>query len=144
MPAQTFTIVLSQFSLSILQSLYMMVQGPPFIGVCLAALLIIILSYYSTENVYCITPTVTSCSSCPYNSANCTTLSQYAQESKMYFTSNTTMVSCQVTHVLDRNVGVANVTKLTTCGDSSSSNVAIIVWIWPVGFSFTNVTNLSV
>ena len=46
------------------------------------------LSYCSAENVNCVTPTATSCSSCPQNSTNCTTLSEYAQEAELYFTSN--------------------------------------------------------
>ena len=121
----------------------MMVQGASII-VCLAALLIIILSYCSAENVYCVRPTATSCSSCPYNSSNCTTLSEYAQESEIYFTSKTTMVFLPGDHVLDRNITVANITKLTMCGDSSSSNIATIVRIWSVGFSFTNVTGFNI
>ena len=122
----------------------MMVQGVSTIHSFLAALLIIILSYCSAENVYCVTPTATSCSSCPYNSANCTTLSEYAQESEMYFTSKTTIVFLPGNHVLDRNITVENVTKLSMCGDSSSSNVATIVRIWSVGFSFTNVTGFNI
>ena len=45
----------------------------------------------SADNVYCVTPTVTSCSSCPHNN-HCATLSEFAQEAELYFTSNTTMV----------------------------------------------------
>ena len=122
----------------------MMVQGVSTIHSFLAALLIIILSYCSAENVYCVTPTATSCSSCPYNSANCTTLSEYARESEMYFTSKTIIVFLPGNHVLDRNITVENVTKLTMCGNSSSSNIATIVRIWSVGFSFTNVTGFNI
>ena len=75
---------------SFLQSFHMMAQPTSF-TVLVAALLINTLSYCSAENVYCITPTATSCSSCPRNN-HCATLSEYAQEAEMYFTSNTTMV----------------------------------------------------
>ena len=107
----------------------------------LAAFTIIILSYYSAENVYSVTPTVTSCSSCSHNLSNSTTLSKYAKESKMYFTSNTTIVFVLGNHVLDRNIEVANVTKLTMCGDSSSSNAAIMLQMlcqsWFYGLTLT-------
>ena len=53
----------------------MMAQPSPFI-VLVATLLISTLSYCTAENVYCVTPTATSCSSCPHNSTNCTTLSE--------------------------------------------------------------------
>jgi len=46
----------------------------------------------SADNVYCVTPTLsanTSCSyeSCPPDSTHCTTLSEYAKETELYFTS---------------------------------------------------------
>ena len=52
--------------------------------VLLAALLITTLYCCSAENVYCVTPTNTSCSSCPQNSTHCATLSEYAQEAELY------------------------------------------------------------
>ena len=61
----------------------------------------------SAENVYCVTPTVTSCSSCPHNN-HCATLSEYAQEAEVYFTSNTTIVFLPGDHTLDTNITVAN------------------------------------
>ena len=121
----------------------MMAQSVSFI-VLVAALLINILSYCSAENVYCVTSTATSCSSCPHNSTNCATLSEYAQEAELYFTSNTNMVFLPGDHVLDRNITVAKVTRLTMCGDSSSGNIATIVRNGSVGFSFTNVVDFNI
>ena len=83
----------------------MMAWSVPF-TVLVAALLINTLSYCSAENVYCVTPTATSCSSCPHNN-HCATLSEYAQEAELYFTSNTTMVFLPGDHVLDTNITVA-------------------------------------
>ena len=92
----------------------MMTQYTPFVLV--AVLLINTLSYSSAENVYCVTPTATSCSSCPHNT-HCTTLSEYAQEAELYFTSNTTMVLLPGDHDLDTNITVGNVTWLTLRGE---------------------------
>ena len=124
-------------------SLYMMAQSPPF-TVIVAALLITALSYCSAENVYCVTQTAaTSCSSCLYNSTNCTTLSEYAQEAELYFTSNTTMVFLPGDHVLDTNITVANITRLTMCGESSSGSRATVVCSGPVCLSFTSMVDHS-
>ena len=112
--------------------------------VLVTALLINTLSYCSAENVYCVTPTATSCSSCPHNSANCTTLSEYAQEAELYFTSNTTMVFLPGEHTLGRTILVSNVTRLTMCGESSSDNIATVVRNGSVGFSFTNMEDLTI
>ena len=112
--------------------------------VIVAALLISTLSYCSAENVYCVTPTVTSCSSCPHNSTNCTTLSEYAQEAELYFTSNTTMVFLPGDHTLDTNITVANVARLTMRGESSSGNGATIVCSGSVGLSFTSMVELKI
>ena len=107
--------------------------------VIVAALLINTLCYCSTSNVYCVTPTVASCSSCPDNSINCTTLSEYAQEAELYFTSNTTIVFLPGDHVLDADITVANVSRLTMRGESSSDNyTATVVCSGPVGLIFTN------
>ena len=111
--------------------------------VLVAALLINALSYCSAESVYCVTPTATSCSSCPHNSNHCATLSEYAQEAETYFTSNTTMVFLPGDHILDRNITVGNVARLTMHGDSSSDNIATIVRNGSVGFSFTNMVDFS-
>ena len=46
-------------------------------------------------------------------------------------------------HVLDTNITVANVTRLTMCGESSSDNIATIVRNESVGFSFTNMVNFN-
>ena len=128
---------------SFLQPFHMMAQSTLFI-VLVAALLINTLSYCSAENVYCVTPTATSCSSCPHNSTNCTTLSEYAQEAELYFTSNTTMVFLPGDHVLDRNITVANVARLTMRGELSSDNIATIVRNGSVGFSFTNMVDFNI
>ena len=107
--------------------------------VIVAALLINTLCYCSASNVYCVTPTVASCPSCPDNSTHCTTLSEYAQEAELYFTSNTTIVFLPGDHVLDRNITVANVSRLTMRGESSSDNyTATIVCSGPYGLIFTN------
>ena len=111
--------------------------------VLVMAVLISTLSYCSAGNVYCVTPTATSCSFCPQNSANCTTLSEYAQEAERYFTSNTTMVFLPGDHTLDTNVKVANITRFTMCKASYLGNKATIVHNTLVGFSFTSVAEFK-
>ena len=106
--------------------------------------LLIVTSCCCAENVYCVTPTTTSCSSCPPNSTHCATLFEYAQDAELYFTSNTTMVFLSGDHVLDTNIRVANVTRLTMHGQSSSDNTATIVRNGSVGFSFTNMVDFNV
>ena len=136
-------------NLFLLQSFHMMAQSAPFI-VLVAALLSITLFYCSAEIVYWVTPTVTSCSSCPHNTychphnTHCATLSEYAQEAEMYFTSNTTMVFLPGDHILDRNITVANVASLTMCGESSPGNIATIVRNGSVGFRFTDTVNFNI
>ena len=104
----------------------MMVWSQPFI-VLVAALFISTPSYCSAENVYCVTPNATSCSSCPHNSTNCTTLSEYAQEAELYFTSNTTMVFLPGNHTLNVNITVANVSRLTMRREPTQGDRATIV-----------------
>ena len=111
--------------------------------VLVASLLINTLSYCSAENVYCVSPTATSCSSCPHNT-HCATLSEYAQEAELYFMSNTTMVFLPGDHVLDRNIAVANVARLTMHAMSSSGNIATVVRNGSVGFSFTNMVDFNI
>ena len=121
-----------------------MPQSPIFV-VLVAVFLINSLFYCSAENVYCVTPTATSCSSCPHNSTNCTTLSEYAQEAELYFTSNTTVVFLPGDHVLNADITVANVSRLTMHGESSSSNDrATVVCNEPVGLKFTNTVNFKI
>ena len=120
-----------------------MAQLTPFIGL-VAALLIGTLSYCSAENVYCVTSTATSCSSCPHNSAHCTTLSEYAQEAKLYFTSNTIIVFLPGDHILDKNITVADKTSLIMRGGSFSGNIATIVCNGPVGLNFSNMVNFKI
>ena len=121
----------------------MMTQYTPFI-VLVAALLINTLSHSSAENVYCVTPTATSCSSCPHNSTNCSRFSEYAQEAELYFASNTTMVFLPGDHTLDTNITVANVTRLTMRGESPSGNRATVVCSGPVGLSFTSIVDFKI
>ena len=88
----------TNYKVKTLQPFYTMAQSTPFI-VLVTVLLINILSYCSAENVYCVTPIATSCSSCPHNT-HCATLSEYAQEAELYFTSKTTWCTWQVTMLL--------------------------------------------
>ena len=110
--------------------------------VLVAALLIITLSYCSAE-VYCVTPTATSCPSCPHN-IHCATLSEYAQEAELYFTSDTTIVFLSGDHVLNVSITIANVTRLTMCGESSSGNRATVVCNGSVGLSFSNMVDFKI
>ena len=114
------------------------------IMVLVVALLITTLSCCSAENVYCVISTATSCSSCPHNSTHCATLSEYAQDAKSYFTSGITIVFLPGVHVLDTNITVANVTRLTMRGESSSGNRATIVCSGSVGLSFTSMVELKI
>ena len=111
--------------------------------VLVAALLINTLCYCSAENVYCVTPTATSCSSCPHNN-HCATLSEYAQDAQMYFNSNTTMVFLPGDHVLDTKIIVANVTRLTMRGVSCSGNRAAVVCSGSVGLRFTSMLEFKI
>ena len=47
-------------------------------------------------------------------------------------------------HVLDRNITVANVSRLTMRGESSSDSIATVVRNGSVGFSFTNMVDLNI
>ena len=120
----------------------MMTQYTPFI-VLVAVLVINTLSYSSAENLYCVTPTATSCSSCPH-STHCASLSEYAQEAELYFTSNTTMVFLPGDHTLDTNITVANAARLTMRGESFSGNRATVVCSGSVGLSFTSMVNFKI
>ena len=120
----------------------MMAQSTPFL--VLVAPLLINTLFCSAENVYCVTPTATSCSSCPHNSANCTTLSEYAQEAELYFTSNTTLVFLPGDHALNMNITVVNIARLTMCGESSSGNRATVVCSESVGFRFTSMVEFKI
>ena len=126
-----------------LQLFYTMVQSASFLAL-VAALLINTLSYCSAEKMYCVTPTITSCSSCPHNSIHCFTLAEYAKEAKLYFTSNTTMVFLPGDHVLDTNIKVTNIYRLSMLGQISSDNTATVVRNGSVGFSFTNIVDFNI
>ena len=120
-----------------------MSQSTTFI-VLVAALLTCTFSYCLANNVYCVTPSISSCSSCPPDSVKCTTLSEYAQEAVSYFTSNTTLEFLPGDHVLDKSITLTNIYKLTMHGKSSSGNVATIVCHGEVGLSFTNMVKFKV
>ena len=62
----------------------------------------------------------------------------------MYFTPDTTMVFLPGDHVLDTNITVANVARLTTRGESSSGNRATVVCSGSVGLSFTSLVNFKI
>ena len=111
--------------------------------VLVAALLINTLSCCSGENVYCVTPTATSCSSCPHNT-HCATLSAYAHEAGLYFTSNTAMVFLPGDHTLDTNITVGNVARLTMRGESSSGNRATVICSGSVGLHFTSMVEFKI
>ena len=66
------------------------------------------------------------------------------QEAELYFTSDTTMVFLPGDHVLDINITVANVTRLTMHGEFSSRNPATIVCSGSVGLSFTSMVDLKI
>ena len=121
----------------------MMAPSTSFI-VLVAALFINTLPHCSAENVYCVTPIATPCSSCPVNYSHCATLSEYAQAATMYFTSDTTIVFLSGNHVLDRTISVTNVARLTMHGESSSDNTATVILNGSVGFSFTNMVDFNV
>ena len=109
-----------------------------------AAIFINTLSCCSTGKVHCVTSTDTSCSFCPQNYSHCATLSEYAQESKLFFTSNTTMVFLAGNHVLGENITVENLTRLAMYGDSYVGNKATIVCNGSYGLSFTNMVELRI
>ena len=120
-----------------------MAQSPTCI-VLVVAMLINTLSYCRAENVYCVTPTASSCSSWPHNSTHCATLSEYAQEAELCFTSNTTMVFLPGNYALDVNITVANVAGLTMCGESFQGNGESIDCNVSVDFSFTSMVELKI
>ena len=58
--------------------------------------------------------------------------------------SNTTVVFLPGDHVLDENITVANVSRLTMHGNSLSDNIATVVRNGSVGFSFTNMVDFNI
>ena len=124
-------------SLAFLQSSQIMITMSTPLVVLVATLVINTPSYCSAENVYCVTPTTTSCSFCHYDS-RCATLSEYAQNAELFFTSNTTIVFLPGDHALNTNITVTNIARLAMYGESSSGNIANIVCNGSVGFSFTS------
>ena len=137
--------------------LHTMAQSTSFIAIVapllITALFISTLSYCSAEKVYCVTPTVTSCSSCPHNLANCTTLSEYAQEAELYLTSSATMVFLPGGHVLNMNITVANVTSMESLPQATEQQLFAVSqlvsasqawWSWKIIYSldFTSCSRL--
>jgi len=123
-----------------------MAQSMPFI-VLAATLLLSTFSRCSAENVYCVRPTLapnTSCSSCPHSDIPCATLSEYAQDAKQYFTSNTTMMFLPGNHTLDVNFTVANISRFTLCGQSSLSLVTTVVCSGEVGFNIMSIFDFQI
>ena len=112
--------------------------------IVLVAALLMNTPYCSAENVYCVTPTATSCSSCPHNSINCSTLCEYAREAEVYFMTNTTMVFLPADHALDTNITVANVARLTMRGETSFGKLPTIVCRGQVGLSFTSMVDFKI
>ena len=112
--------------------------------IILAAVTLITTVSSSTENVYCVTQTPTTHTACPHNSTQWATLTEYAQEAELYFTSNTTLVFLPGNHSLNTNVTVANIVRLTLFGHSSSSIVATIVCNDSVGLSFTSMVHFRI
>ena len=110
----------------------------------LMASLLLKLTCCTIENVYCVTPTATSCSSCPQNSTHCAPLSEYAHKAQLYLTSNTTMVFLPGDYVLDTNFTVANISSLAMHGESSSGSAATVICNASVGFNFTGVLNFRI
>ena len=124
----------------------MMVQFTSFI-VPVAVLLLSTLSCCSAENVYCVTPTQhtdTSCSLCPHISTHCATLSEYAQQANLYFTSNSTMVFLPGDHILDTSITVTNISRLMMRGESSLGYVAKVVCNGSVGLHFMSMVDLKI
>ena len=119
----------------------MMAQSTSFI-VFVAALLINSLSYCSAENLYCVTPTATSCLFCTHNN-HCTTLSEYAQEAVFYLQHHYGVLARWPYRTLDTNITVVNIIGLTMHGESSSGNIATVVCNGSVGFSFTNMVDFN-
>ena len=70
------------------------------------------MSYFhvSAETFY-VTPTVNS--SCPEEALPCVTLSQYANTSLGYFTSNSSLILLPGNHSLDLNLSISNITSLS-------------------------------
>ena len=122
---------------------HIMAYSTPFI-IFVVVLLTNFLSCCTAENVYCVTPTVASCSSCPPNSANCTTLAEYAQKAELYFTSNTTIMFLPGDHALASNITVANIARLTMQGMSSSDNTPTVVCNGLVGFTFASMVDIKI
>ena len=136
------TTLYSTFLSTILMFSVKMPQSTIFI-ILVTALLVSTLSHCSAGNVYCVTPTATSCSSSPH-STNCSTLSKYAQGTELYFTSKITIVFLPGHHALSTNITVPNTARLTMRGESLSGNVATVVCHGSVGLSFTNIFDFKI
>ena len=120
-----------------------MFQWTQFI-VHMVVLLLSSVSFCLAENVYCVRPTGTSCSPCPHKSFHCATLSEYAQQANLYFTSNSTMVFLPGDHTLGMNITVTNISRLTMSGESSLGYLATVVCNGSVGLSFMSMVDFKI
>ena len=80
---------------------------------------------------------------CLIHAIHCATLSEYAQQAKSYFTSNTTIVFLSGDHTLDMNITVTNISRMTMYGETSGY-VVTVVCSWPVGLSFTSMIGFKI
>jgi len=80
----------------------------------------------------------------PCSSTHCATLSEYAREAELSFTFNTTMVFLPGDHTLDVNITVANIGRLSMCGESSSGYAARVVCNGEVGLSFKSMVDFKI
>ena len=108
-------------------------------------LLFILLTSCSAQSVYYVTPTPdTPCPGKP-----CHTLSEYVAGkyfSNLPVNTTVTMEFLPGNHTLESTISVANLTRLTLHGNSSSlpEITSRIVCSWPAGFIFTNITELHI
>ena len=74
----------------------------------------------------------------------CLTLSEYAQGIDHFFTSNTTLVFLPGDHSLDRDVVIANVTRIAVLGDPTSlpEITSRVTCISPAALVFQNISEL--
>ena len=95
-----------------------------------------------TQSTYYVKPTPDTL--CP--SESCLTLSEYAQGSGPFFTSNTTMVFLPGDHRLYNDMGITNITTFTMVGDATTlpEITSNIVCTGPAAFIFQNISYLKI
>ena len=117
-----------------------MAQSTSFI-IFVGALLINSLSYCSTGNLYCVTPTA----SFPHISAKCIARSQSMHKRPDIISPPTsTVVFLAGEHSLSTNITVANVVGLTMVGELSLNKVATIFCSGSVVLSFTDMVDFKI